>query len=89
MVTGGYNKPEYLWNAKVSKTIKAFTLSFAVSDILNQEKSLLRHNSAEYMEDVYHNVMGRYFLLGVSFNFGKMNARNNSKVRSAIMQMGY
>ena len=85
----GYNKPEYLWNAKVSKTIKAFTLSFAVSDILNQEKSLLRHNSAEYMEDVYHNVMGRYFLLGVSFNFGKMNARNNSKVQSAIMQMGY
>ena len=85
----GYNKPEYLWNAKVSKTIKAFTLSFAVSDILNQEKSLLRHNSAEYMEDTCHNVMGRYFLLGVSFNFGKMNARNNSKVQSAIMQMGY
>lgn len=85
----GYNKPEYLWNAKVSKAIKAFTLSLAVSDILNQEKSLLRQNTAEYMEDVYHTVMGRYFLLGVSFNFGKMNARNNSKAQSAIMQMGY
>lgn len=88
----GYGTPEYIWNARISKEIKAVTLSLSVSDILNQRRSYLgqiRKTSAEYMEDSYFNVMGRCILLGVSFNFGKMNAKNNSKVQSAIRQMAY
>lgn len=88
----GYGTPEYIWNARISKEIKAVTLSLSVSDILNQRRSYLgqiRKTSAEYMEDSYFNVMGRCILLGVSFNFGKMNAKNNSKVQSAMRQMAY
>lgn len=88
----GYGTPEYIWNARISKEIKAVTLSLSVSDILNQRRSYLgqiRKTSAEYVEDSYFNVMGRCILLGVSFNFGKMNAKNNSKVQSAIRQMAY
>lgn len=88
----GYGTPEYIWNARISKEIKAVTLSLSVSDILNQRRSYLgqiRKTSAEYMEDSHFNVMGRCILLGVSFNFGKMNAKNNSKVQSAIRQMAY
>lgn len=88
----GYGTPEYIWNAMISKNVKAVTLSLSVSDILNQRRSYLgqiRKTSAEYMEDSYFNVMGRCILLGVSFNFGKMNAKNNSKVQSAMRQMAY
>ena len=31
--------------------------------------------------------MGRYFLFGVSFNFGKMNSKNNDQARNAMMNM--
>lgn len=88
----GYGTPEYIWNARISKNVKAVTLSLSVSDILNQRRSYLGQickTSAEYMEDSYFNVMGRCILLGVSFNFGKMNAKNNSKVQSAMRQMAY
>jgi len=63
------------------------TLSIKVTDILNQEKSLKRTTSAERVNDVYSNVMGRYFLFGEAFNFGKMNAKNNRNAQDAIMQM--
>ena len=88
----GFGAPEYIWNARLSKELKSFTVNLSLMDILNQRRSYLgqiRKTSAEYMEDSYHNVMGRCILLGVSFNFGKMNAKNNSKVQSAIYQMAY
>ena len=36
------------------------------------------------MEDVYSAVLGRYFLFSISFNFGKMNSKKNSRVESAM-----
>ena len=39
------------------------------------------------MEDVYNNVLGRFFLFSVSFNFGKMNARKNKNVEGAMWNM--
>lgn len=85
----GFGRPELIWNAGVAKDIKAFTLSFKVADILNQQKSLSRVTSAEYMEDVQRNVMARYFLVGVSFNFGKMNATQSGKVERALWEMSF
>jgi hypothetical protein len=88
----GFGAPEYIWNARLSKELKSFTVNLSLMDILNQRRSYLgqiRKTSAEYIEDSYHNVMGRCVLLGVSFNFGKMNAKNNSKVQSAMHQMAY
>jgi hypothetical protein len=43
--------------------------------------------SAEYVEDVYNNVLGRFFLFNVSFNFGKMNARKNKNIEGAMWNM--
>jgi len=85
--SSGYGAPQVIWNAGIGKEIKAFTINLKVADILNQSKSLFRTASAEYVEDTYRNVMGRYFLIGLSFNFGKMNAKNNQKVQSALYQM--
>lgn len=82
--TSGFGKPEWQWNMSVSKSIKSVTLSLKAADILNQTRSLQRTTSAEYMEDVYSNVLGRYFLFSVSFNFGKMNSKKNSRVEAAM-----
>lgn len=85
--TDGYGDPNLIWNAKISKTVKSVVFSLACADILNQKRSLHRTASGEYFQDSYSNVMGRYFLLGISFNFGKMNAKNNGKVQSAMYRM--
>lgn len=85
--TAGYGDPSLIWNAKISKTVKSVVFSLACADILNQNRSLRRTASGEYFQDTYNNVMGRYFLFGISFNFGKMNAKNNSKVQNAVYGM--
>lgn len=85
--TDGYGDPSLIWNAKISKTVKSVVFSLACADILNQKRSLSRTASGEYYQDTYSNVMGRYFLFGISFNFGKMNAKNNNKVQNAVYGM--
>ena len=83
----GYGDSELLWNAGVAKTFGRFTTSLKVSDILNRQKSLHRTATADYVEDVYRTVMGRYFLLGVAYNFGKMNASQGKQVEKAMWEM--
>lgn len=83
----GYGQPELLWNAGIGKEIGPVTLSVKIADILNQQKSLQRNMSANYVEDVYRNVMGRYVMFGISFNFGKMNATQANKAQRALWEM--
>ncbi|MBR4525030.1 MAG: outer membrane beta-barrel protein [Bacteroidales bacterium] len=83
----GYGQPELLWNAGIGKEIGPVTLTVKVADILNQQKSLQRSISANFVEDVYRNVMGRYVMFGVSFNFGKMNATQANKAQRALWEM--
>ncbi len=71
----------------VAKTFGRFTTSLKVSDILNRRKSLHRSTTPDYVEDVYRTVMGRYFLLGVAYNFGKMNASQGKQVEKAMWEM--
>ncbi len=85
----GYGDPELIWNAGIAKDVKAFTFSFKVADILGQQKSLHRTTSAEFVEDVNRIVLGRYFLFGVTFNFGRMNAAQSSKVEQAMWEMSF
>lgn len=83
----GFNTPEYIWNASVSKTIKSITLSISAFDMLNQTKRVSRVSTAELIREVKNNTLGRCILGGVSFTFGKMNAKNNSKAQNAMWKM--
>lgn len=87
--TSGYGMPEVIWNASISKSIKAFTITLSANDILNQRRMLSRSVTSGYMQDTYRNIIGRYVLVGLTFNFGKMNAKNNSNVQNAVYQMMY
>jgi hypothetical protein len=43
--------------------------------------------TADYVEDRYKNVLGRYFLFNVTFNFGKVNAKKNGNIEKAMKNM--
>ena len=85
----GYGRPEWQWNGEISKNIGAFNLSVKVHDILNQTRNLTHTVTANYEEDTYQLVMGRYILFGVKWNFGKMNAAHNQRAQSAAMNMAW
>ena len=85
----GYGRPEWQWNAELSKNIGAFNLSVKVHDILNQTRNLTHTVTANYEEDTYQLVMGRYVLFGVKWNFGKMNAAHSSRAQQAAMNMAW
>ena len=85
--TNGFGLPEWRWNMSVSKSIKAVTLGLKVADILNQTRNMRRTVSAEYVEDTYSNILGRFFIFSVSFNFGKMNAKKNKNIEGAMWNM--
>ena len=83
----GYNDPYCLWDISISKNIKAFTLSLGISDLLNQQRAQQHSVNAEYVEDSYSLVMGRYAMFSVKWNFGKMNPAKNARVQNAMYNM--
>ena len=85
----GYGQPEWQWNAEISKNIGAFNLSVKVHDILNQTRNLTHTVTANYEEDTYRRVMGRYILFGVKWNFGKMNAAHSQRAQRAAWEMAW
>ncbi len=85
----GFNQPEWQWNAEVSKNIGAFTLSLKAHDILNQTRGRNHTVTANYEEDSYRLVLGRYILFGVKWNFGKMNAAHSQRAQQAAWNMAF
>ena len=85
--SAGYGLPEWQWNAEITKSIGAFNLSVSVHDILNQTRNLTHTVTANYEEDSYQLVMGRYVLFGVKWNFGKMNAAHSQRAQQAAFNM--
>ena len=83
----GYGQPEWRWNAEISKNIGAFNLSVKIHDILNQARNLTHTVTANYEEDSYRLIMGRYILFGVKWNFGKMNAAHSARAQQAALNM--
>ena len=83
----GYGQPEWRWNAQISKNIGAFNLSVTLHDILDQTRNLTHTVTANYEEDTYRLVMGRYILFGVKWNFGKMNAAHSQRAQRAAINM--
>ncbi|MBR3388188.1 MAG: carboxypeptidase regulatory-like domain-containing protein [Bacteroidales bacterium] len=85
--TEGYGQPEWQWNAEINKNIGAFNLSVKCHDILNQTRNLTHTITANYEEDTYRLIMGRYILFGVRWNFGKMNAAHSQRAQQAAYDM--
>lgn len=82
----GANRPYTNWTAAVSKDIKAFNIGLKVDNILNQNNFV--HTVAEnFVQDSYSTSFGRFFLISLKYNFGKLNQSKRGRAQSAAFRM--
>ena len=69
-LSGGYDKNTLLWNMSLGKKFfskQQAELTASVVDLLNQNKSVNRTVTGTYVEDTQNNVLGRYFMLTLTY----------------------
>ena len=81
----GYDKPNTVWNASISKTLfkNAATLKFKVYDILKQDRTTSVTTSENYVQNLTSNTLGQYFMVTLTWRFG-----NFGDMRRGGMRMG-
>lgn len=75
-LSSSFNRDFVLWNVGVGKKIlkdQRGELRLSVFDILNQNNSVSRNVTENYVEDVGNSILNRYFMLTFSYNFRKFN----------------
>ena len=80
--TEGYNQDVFLWNISLAKKFfKTSTaeIKFTVYDILQQNKGINRIIGENYYEDIRANVVPRFFLISLSYNFNRFNGAQQKK----------
>ena len=81
------DRPEYRWDAELTKDIGPFTLTLRGMDLLNSTRNYTAIQTADYIQETYGLMLGRAVLCGVKFNFGKMTAMNGTKATQAMFIM--
>lgn len=75
----GFNQKFTMWNASLAKQLfksRKGELKLSVFDILNQNVSLTRNTSDNYVEDVQTNVVQRFVMLTFTYNINRMGGKN-------------
>ena len=87
----GFNTSIPLWNASLSKQMlknKAGELKFYVFDLLNQNISISRNVTSNFIQDLQTRVLKRYFMISFTYNLRKFGAAQGPQnPMMKIMQM--
>ena len=70
--SAGYTTKQWLWNGSLAYQFlrdKQAALTISVYDILGQRKSVYRNVTANYIDDVIYNSLGRYGMLTFTYRF--------------------
>lgn len=81
----GYNQETWMWNASISYQFlpgKAATLMLKVYDLLQQQKSINRSVTANYIDDTWYNSLTRYFMLTFTYRFNTFGKGNQPADRN-------
>ncbi len=92
-LTQGFNQNFWLWNMSAGKKFlkqQKAEIKLTVFDLLEQNQSIVRNVTENYIEDVQNQVLQQYFLLTFTYklrNFGKK--KENSNFRNPDDTPGY
>ncbi len=82
----GARRPFTNWSASISQDIKAFNIGLKVDNILNQNNFV--HTVTEnYIQYSYQTSFGRFFLISLKYNFGKLNQSRRGSAQMAALRM--
>lgn len=80
--TNGYNLNYFIWNASLAKTFlknQNFILSLNANDILNQNISNNRFNTANQIVDTKTQIIKRYFLVKVLYKINSQKTKEEEE----------
>lgn len=83
----GYDENKWMWNAEISYQFlraRNATVSVRAYDLLRQNSNISRNITANYIDDISTNSLGRYFMVSFSYKFntfgsGSMPADRNER----------
>lgn len=76
-LSANYNPNFLLWNMTAGTKLgkkQQWKISVYAFDLLNQNRNVNRTNAELYIEDKQTNVLSRYFMLNVAYNFNKFKS---------------
>ncbi|HUR11822.1 MAG TPA: outer membrane beta-barrel family protein [Flavitalea sp.] len=88
--TDGFNQSIPLWTAGIAKQLfkkKNGELKLSVNDILNQNESITRTVTDNYIEDINTVVLKRYFMLTFTYNLNRAGANNQQQMQPGRQMM--
>ena len=70
--SAGYDEKKWMWNASISYSFlrnQNATIMVRAYDLLRQNSNIRRNITANYIDDVATNSLGRYFMVTLSYKF--------------------